>query len=97
MIRNKKRKYFLSEAIPKEVKNIHVLIVETVIVSFINGGYKVAIDKITPIDLGPTNLNSSLLIDIKPEIIIAIPINKPKRKNANLEPNIVIGERNTNE
>ena len=37
-IKNKMRKYFLSDEIPKEVKNMHVPIVETVIVSFINGG-----------------------------------------------------------
>ena len=29
-------------------------------------------------------------------MIVEIPINKPKRKNANLEPNIVIGDRKIN-
>ena len=37
-IKNETRKYLLSDAIPKAVKNIHVPIVDTVIVSFINGG-----------------------------------------------------------
>ena len=96
-IKNKTRKYFLSDAIPKVVKNIQVPIVETVIVSFINGGYRVAIDKIIPVDLESIYLNWSLLIDMKLEIIIEIPINKPRRKNANLEPNIVIGDRKINE
>ena len=96
-IKHKTRKYFFSDAIPEAVKNIHVPIVETVIVSFTNEGYRVAIVKIIPIDLGPIYLNWSLLIDIKLEIIVEIPINKPKRKNANLEPNIVMGDRKIKE
>ena len=92
--KNIMRKYFLSVAIPRDVKNNKQLIVETVMVSFIKGGYNVAIDKIIPVVLGSIYLNLSLLIALKLEIIIEIPINNPKRKNKNLEPHIVIGERN---
>ena len=56
-----------------------------------------AIDKIIPVVLGPIYLNWSLLIALKAQIIIEMPINNPKIKNINLEPNIVIGDRNTTE